>query len=458
MKREDLRNIAGLIVFSTLLISLFYVMRFRFGPSSPSYDEYFSIALADAIKEGTYSFSAEDFAYPSAIFLSFFTDYGTAMKLIPFIFSIINVCLMYFLARKIINKDDNLLFFLISFIISPVFIYTYTTYNDLIFSMFFFLAGSLLLMNDQYLLSMLPFIASFATNPIVFIIIISALLVFYERFRSRKLLLPIVILGVSGYIFISTNNIGQISGISLYRLITDYFSDFGASFGLGIFQFIMGSIGLLLSWKNKRDNAMLYFAAAVIFICSLYQKQLILFLDMILIYYGAQAFSKLWNSTWQSSILKSYVILLIVCGLIFSYGSYIKKFSLEGPSDSEVMSLEWLGKNNQRNESVFSYYKYGFMIRALSKSEPYADKQYYISSNNKIKLELSEEMFYSRNLKNITAFFEKNNLRYVWINQDMVGGEVWKKDDEGILFVMKNSDVFVKVYDYDGVVIWKYLN
>ena len=53
-------------------------------------------------------------------------------------------------------------------------------------------------------------------------------------------------------------------------------------------------------------------------------------------------------------------------------------------------------------------------------------------------------------------FFETNKINYVWINKKMKDGQVWEKEDEGSLLIIKNSLNFKKIYDYGEVEIWKY--
>jgi len=154
--------------------------------------------------------------------------------------------------------------------------------------------------------------------------------------------------------------------------------------------------------------------------------------------------------------LKNNVLLLILCGLIFSSGSFINRFSHSGPEYGEVLSLQWLEHKFSNNEKVFSYYEYGYLITAYSGAEVYTDKRYYQSSRDKMRIIQSNDVFSSRNLKNITNFLKKNDLTYIWINQEMKDGLIWSNEDEGMLFVLASSNSFKRIYKYLGVEIWKY--
>jgi hypothetical protein len=246
--------------------------------------------------------------------------------------------------------------------------------------------------------------------------------------------------------------------LTFHSLAINYFSDFGASIGIGVFSYILGIIGLVLSWKNKKEYAIVYCGLLVLCIYSIFSSMMLLFFDMVFSFFGGLAFVKLLNGNWQSSTLKNYVILLSLCGLIFSSGSFINRFSQSGPDTREIVSLEWLKNKITNQEKVFSYYEYGFLIHAYSGAEVYTDKRYYQSSKDKIRIIASQDIFNSRDLKYILTFLNKNNLEYIWINKRMKNGEVWSKNDDGLLLVLANSINFKRIYNYKDIEIWQKTN
>ena len=267
---------------------------------------------------------------------------------------------------------------------------------------------------------------------------------------------PVIgIIGAS-YIFITINSTAFPQTLSMYFLLTNYISDFGALIGFGFFTLFLACLGLISSWNEKNKNTIIYYTLLALFICSLYDNSIILFIDLILGYYAGFAFTKIWKSKWQSNILKNYVILLIICGLIFSVGSYLNEMSKVGPTKSEILSLTWLKNKIGLDMKVLSHYEYGYLIETFSKAPSYIDKTYYSHSKDKLKIELSNNIFASRNLKEILVFFNKEKIEYIWISKEMKEGQVWKKENEGILLVLENSLNFEKEYDYLCIEIWKY--
>ena len=97
------------------------------------------------------------------------------------------------------------------------------------------------------------------------------------------------------------------------------------------------------------------------------------------------------------------------------------------------------------------------MIKGITNFETYTDKNYFISSKNKLRISNSQVFFESRDLDKSISFLTKNNIKYMWINKEMLNGQIWNKEDQGILLIMENSHYFKKIYEFNEVQIWEFL-
>ena len=52
----------------------------------------------------------------------------------------------------------------------------------------------------------------------------------------------------------------------------------------------------------------------------------------------------------------------------------------------------------------------------------------------------------SRSLKEIEPLMKEYKISHILIDEKMLD-EIWDRNDQGLLFILKNSDKFVKVYD-----------
>ena len=155
------------------------------------------------------------------------------------------------------------------------------------------------------------------------------------------------------------------------------------------------------------------------------------------------------NRRYDVDLIKTFTLLAIICGFLFSGISYIHRMSFLPPNQEIVESLQWLNKHSNYGDVVLSHYSCGFWISYFAQRTAFSD-------DNDMKNSLSYSIYYGRNLKNLTDVFDQNNIKYVWITDDMKKGMVWSRPDEGLLFLLHNSEKFNKIYSSDNTEIWEY--
>ncbi|MBN2421706.1 hypothetical protein JXB41_00645 [Candidatus Woesearchaeota archaeon] len=463
MKIDEKKIILIILVFTLSVLISPHLLRYKGNPYLISYNSYYHLRLAQKIKSGEYLnktdelfFGGRDYDFCFVdILLSLFTDTVYFMKILPFIFGMLSMMLYYLILRKINLSLKRSFFTSLILLFSPVFIYTFTIFNEYFLIVFLMLLGSYLLLRENYVFSLLVFSLITIIDIKSFVLPLIVLIAYYQKFsEKRQFLFTLVLLGI-GLIFIYLQGKSVVSSLISGNLFKETITDLGAMLGFGIFSLFLSGIGLLLSWKNKKKNFIIYLLIIILVFFSVYLKSFVIYLEFILVYYAGFAFTKLINLKWELQILKKYAILLILCGLFFSAGSYINRVIHFPPHPSEILSLEWLNSNSNEMDTVFSHYQNGNLIQAIAKRPIISDELYFLHSKEKLRIKDSDEIFYSRNLDKTESLLKKYNIVYIWINSQMKTN-TWKKEDEGLLFLLKNSNKFSKEYDYEGIEIWKY--
>ena len=72
------------------------------------------------------------------------------------------------------------------------------------------------------------------------------------------------------------------------------------------------------------------------------------------------------------------------------------------------------------------------------------------------RYEDSNNLFYNRSLKETKKLLNKYNISYIWIDNEMKEGLVWTKEKQGLLFSLRNKEIFKNIYSKEGVEIWMY--
>ena len=148
-------------------------------------------------------------------------------------------------------------------------------------------------------------------------------------------------------------------------------------------------------------------------------------------------------------------MLVIICGLLFSTISYLNRISNIEPNLEVISSLEWL--YNQNPGVVFSHYEKGFWIETIANKPTVMNELFDYSPDVEKRYNDSIKIFNSRNLKTTTIILDKYNVTYIWIDKKMKTGQVWEKENQGLLFILKNSERFKRIYSLDKIEIWKYI-
>jgi hypothetical protein len=381
--------------------------------------------------------------------------------LLPFLLGILSIILFYCILKDLGINILNKFFALFILIISPVFIYTFSTLNSysfpvtiLLLAFFFFMKkNKFYFVLSLVLFAVIPF---FNFAGVVFSIL---LLLVYTLNNKKKIKRFYNIAWITGAVALVKYIIYLIKyGIPYISLnsavLVNYLSELGGILSFGIFNLILAAIGLYLMW-NKKKQILGYIIIFVAFLFSLYFNSINIYLNFIFAIAAGHAFVYIVKMRYSLSIIKKLTIGLLLFGLVFSAVSYMARTSTLLPDDSIADSLEWLKANSKPENIVFSHYKKGEWIQAIAERPVLLNSNLIYIKDVKAKLNDSDTIFYSRTLKKTVSLLDKYNISYIWIDSEMNKGLVWTKEDEGLLFLFSNKENFEKLYDKQGIEIWK---
>lgn len=270
--------------------------------------------------------------------------------------------------------------------------------------------------------------------------------------RIRRVMVPLIA-GVSivslifyGYHYLLFGSFGDfyITGESL---IQRYLSDFGGRLGFSTFAIFMGAIGLKFIWRRKKTLWPFYLATAILIVLQYYMPDLAVYSTASLSVLSAYSIHILTRRDWRLKQIKDISMLLIVCGFLFSFVLYMN-LAVNGLPDNEMRrSLEVLA--GQEEGIVLSHYSYGQWIRFFSGKEPFMTNEGYEGHD------VSSEIFQTRSIVKATELLNETGIEYIYITQEMKDGLVWEKENEGLLFLFRNREVFTNTYNRSGYQIWE---
>lgn len=225
------------------------------------------------------------------------------------------------------------------------------------------------------------------------------------------------------------------------------FTDMGAPVGIGIFTAVLLVLGLLELWTKKYQHVYHYLCFVFGLVCWFFLGNSVAFyLNFYFAYLSALGFLAVFDHRWESKIVKKLTLLVLACGLLFSFLSYTNRMSQELPSLSFAEGAEWLRDNTPPGSIILTSPSRGFWLEYFGQRPAFATPLHPREGE-------VNSIFYAVTIDHAVELLKTNNIKYIWIDHDMKK-QIWSKE-EGLLFFFKNKERFKRIYSEKGVEIWK---
>ncbi len=230
-------------------------------------------------------------------------------------------------------------------------------------------------------------------------------------------------------------------------------SDFGGLYGLGIFSWILVCIGILLSWRDRRQLFPLYILLVLVLFYPR-NPDLLRYWAVVAALFAAYAFIHFLDAKWEIALLRHVTLMVLVCGLLFSLVSFVHEHYDDPPNDEIMQSMNWLSRYTKPNAVVLAPYSRGQWITAAGNRTVLMDDVFRHSPELNVRENVTNVIYHETNLANVRRLMTSYSVNYVYIDASMRDGEVWVREDEGLLFLLRDSETFKKVYSNGYVEFW----
>ena len=462
-------KIALLIVFSVLILlvpSFFRPYHSYIGEQSYFYERV-SQLVSNGLPEGDeLSYGGRDFSYDLGpiyllSFLGKLINPELLLKFLPILLGVITLLLSYNLFKKLNIENKISQIALILFILSPTFFYTFTSYNIFALTLPLILIFCTLYIDKDkiknYLSLVILFLMSFFDYKAVILALIFAV---YYKIKEKKFkeLYPALFISFISLIISYLPRIvkyGLISNNVEENYIRNLLTELGGIYGLSLFLIFFIFFGINYLWKEKYKNLNSYVMIILVIVFSILNKGFIVYSSLFLFYIASLGFNYLIDSKWESEKIRKLTIIFLVIGLLFSSYNFLMDLKDSQPTRSTLDALTKLEEQGTGFDIVFSHYKYGILINSISNKRNFMDTNFAYSSNFRNKYGDMQTIFYTRDADITKSLLNKYNIKYLLITKEMKEGLVWNNRDEGLLFVLENTQEFRKIIFNDEVEVWR---
>ena len=338
-----------------------------------------------------------------------------------------------FLNLKMLKLEERLVAAAF-FIVSPAFVYLFNVGERFGAAFLFSLISCYFLLNNKYILALVSSSIIFLFDPRIglFLLFLYALYFFYIK-KMRRIFYSLITLFILLILIIGNFDDG----------IT---SDLGAKIGSSVFSLLFVVICFLFFWSKKKF-LYLYGAAGFLFLLSLNVDFGIFYFSLFLSILMSICFFELLRTKWESKLVRDFILLIIICGLLFSGLSYTNRISKSKPNDSIFNALSKLPKDSV----VFSDIGYGGWIQYSGK------KAVWHSMMNEKELEPLQNDFSvileSKNYDEAINILEKYQIDYILIDDELK--EKWQ--ESGLVYILRyNSEDFRFLFEEGDVEVWRF--
>ncbi|MBS3108451.1 hypothetical protein J4409_01125 [Candidatus Woesearchaeota archaeon] len=387
------------------------------------------------------------------------SDLILVSRIMPIFFGLIALVLFYFVLKKLEADGFTAILASIFLIISPPFIYMSTVSNVYIMPIVLLLAAFMLLLYNKKLIAYMVFSLTLFFGLTPFLISLALLSIYLIKSKNYKglylililamFLIPILKLGLPEFLEFTMLP----EGVN-FRIQT-FIAEFGSETGLSMFAILLALFGLRQLWDEKYRHLAIYVVVFLLLVISFFEVKALMYLNFIAAFLVAKGVVRLIYGKWENVTINIIIGMLLVIGLISSLVFYIGFLSDALPNKEIIESFDFIKQESKENAVVFSYYTKGYWINYFGRRNNVMDESFFYAPNVNDRYYDSNTLFYTRNIGEAMKITEKYNIRYIWIDNAMKNGQVWKEEDEGLLFLLSTSKKFKREYYNNYVEIWK---
>ncbi|MBT4936097.1 hypothetical protein HOL21_00460 [Candidatus Woesearchaeota archaeon] len=378
---------------------------------------------------------------------------GQWASLIPLVLAMCSLLLVYRLQKKFKIQQKYIFFFTLFFIISPAFIYTFSTISAYAMYTFLFLIGFVLVTHTKTYLKIVAFVPFILATTVdifsTFILLFSIFMYYITKVKKKKwvyttLFIILSILFIMNIFFQQPFIVGP---FHTEQIIPDLVSDLGGISGVSFFLILLSIIGTALLWKMKRHP--IYIMALFCIISYSIRTHSIFFMSIIICFFATVAFMKTFERTWTLHDVKKITFFVFFLGLAFSTLTYIDRIDQIGLSNADNEVLTWIKTNTPQDTIIFSIEENSDYIRHIADREPFSSR-----SHNTLARDASVSILNATYIQDLFPILEENDITLIYINQNM---KERLEENQGFLFLLKNER-FKLTHSHEGSEVWTFID
>lgn len=381
------------------------------------------------------------------------------------------ICIyLLFLLYKDRMQIDELNLCLLLLVISPFFMYLFSTLNSYGFIIVLFLLYLVIWESQIKFYQVYLFIISFILGmfgwmtTIIFLFFVLMIIVpFYFKHKSKSIIISYLISLIGAVV--ATLIFSREFTVKLFpnNIFSELIIDLGGTLGVSSFMLILLFIGVVFLWRKKFS---LVFAFVFLLLWSIiFGAEYNAYLGIIIVIISVYGLKFLLVREWMIKDMKNFSILLIICGLIFTTITFQVRLidyqpsaqvheallAISNDKDSfeinDTLLISKLVPNWDFGNSEITYAiprTYVLTDKSISYVPLFYGLLTFNNTNSTINL------WNTTRLQDAQLEMYKNEIGYVLITQEM-RHRIWNDQDNKFVYLLQNNEIFKKAYKSEEV-------
>ncbi len=418
-------------------------------PITPGERSYTELRRAELLSQGTIGYDPLrgelTIPTPYTFLLACMVFLGVPW-LLPMLLALALLLLLYPLLVRIVRTREVAALALLAVVVTPTLSVLGTSHSPALLALVLLVcAGLLLMISPSYAWIPLPF--ALITSPVLGLIGAGCALAWLWSRGRRWQAVPVLLSVAAAFVwfFAWSRSLPFASAVFERPALSDVLFEFGNSGGVSVFFVILGAYGLLSPPLRKRPGVVV--SSLALFAASVFIQALMPVTALALAVLCAYGVFDLMQRKWELELLRMSLLLIVACAGIFLLIVSARERVEENPTAQLAHSLAYLSSTH-REGSVLSAPGYAPMIEYFTGRRATIDAS---SRPSDVALAL-----YSRDANAVYGMLESTNTSHVLVTDDMLQ-TLFSRSDEGILFLMQNTQRFVLVEQTEQTRLWYYI-
>ncbi len=367
-----------------------------------------------------------------------------AFNLLPGIFALFSFVFFWLLLRRLGISEKTQPWILLAYALSPPLLAAGTIGTPHAFVLALLMAGTWLLLSRAWIIGSIFYVIACLSGLIYNITALVFLVVLLLTFQKDTKRFIITAFLTVGALVLGHNP----PLVGLPRGLPQYISDLGGVYGFSIFAFLLAIVGAVLVWQHKKKSYAAYAIFVGFLIASFFFPHLLVFGNVVISALAGAALAQLAKRKWELTFLRQAALLVLFCGLLFSSISHAVNLADTPPTPAFFKALEF------QPGIVLTHENYGFWVESAGHTA-ILDPLWRELKDPEDQAWDVAALFKATDLAQAVPLFEKYNITNVLITPEMEHGLLWEREDQGLDFLVKNSETFKKLQTGSNINVWR---